>query len=126
VAKIDLTKAAPLLGKGLLSQLAPQVVKGALVELFGKKIDFDGLVDYVRNDVNLWGKIEPEKQLQLKNLARKIGRLNWLTPQYVIDALRKDQPAIASLFTGWRKASNWLERQIANVKSHLTDDIMDE
>ena len=36
-----------------------------------------------------------------------------------IDAIKKDHSALASQFLGWRKAYNWLERQLAELRSNL-------
>ena len=113
-------KYAPALGKGIIGTFAPNILKGALVEFFReRKIGTRELTEWVEKDSNLWDSFGPEHQRQLRQLASKAGKLDFLTAQWVIDALRGDFPAVASLFLGWTKGANWLKRQVVIIKNKL-------
>lgn len=110
-----------VLGKGLFGLAAPSVGKGILVEiLVKKKVSVEEAIKWVEGNTCLWDIIEPKQQDQLKMVAKKVGRLDWLTTDWFIDAIKQDLPSLASLFLGWTKASNWLTRQIEIVKKKIT------
>lgn len=109
------------LGKGIIAQMLPQITQGALVELLkAKKVDVKKATQWVENNNELWKELEPEHQERLKMLAHKAGRVDFMNVDWAIDAMRKELPALASLFLGWRKANNWLGRQIEIMRSEIT------
>lgn len=113
---LDIKKLGNLLGKGLLPELAPEIIKGFLIEFFKSKgLDFKEVTRWVENDISLWDSIDPKYQHQIK----RVGRLDWLTTQWTINALKDDFPAVASLFLGWKKAHNWLGRQLEEIKQQV-------
>ncbi len=110
------------LGKGIISQMAPQIAQGALVELLkAKKVDIKKATQWVESNNELWKELEPEHQERLKMLARKAGRVDFMNVDWAIDAMRKELPALASLFLGWRKANNWLGRQIEIMRTNMLE-----
>ena len=106
-----------LLTKGLTSKIAPSILQGALVELFKSlKLDVKGTTAWVEENKSLWDAMGSEHQNQIKLMAQKVGNINWLNADWAINALKDDFPAVASLFLGWRKAYNWLGRQLEIIK----------
>ncbi len=104
--------------KGFISQMAPPVLKGALVERL-LPVTMEEAVQWVNNNTSLWEYLGPESQEGLKMLTQKAGSLDWLTADWVIGALREDCPLLASLFLGWRKAHNWLVRQVEIIQREV-------
>ena len=116
----DLKNYAGMLRKGLIIEMAPEIAKGMLVELFkSKKVTAESACDWVQSNSSLWKTLEPKEQRMLKNLAVKGGNLDWLEAAWVIAAIKKDLPAVASLFLGWKKANNWLIRQVEIIKKEV-------
>lgn len=108
-----------VLGKGIVAEIAPGTVKGALVEtLLRKKVNVVKATEWVEKNVTLWDTLEPGPQKALRYLGRK-GSIEWLTPEWVIDAIRGDLPAVASLLLGWKKANNWLVRQVEIIRGKV-------
>ncbi len=104
--------------RGLSRQFAPQVAQGFIVEYFGQ-IPLEDIVGLVKKDSSLWDQVAPEQKVRLKELAADIGGVDWLTAEWAIDAFRKPLPAYASLFLGWKKARNWLERQVKEIQEQI-------
>ena len=102
-----------ILGKGFIIEIAPQIAKGALVELLRvRKVDVKKATEWVQSNSRLWDSLEPHHQERLKQLARKVGNVDWMDVNWAIGAMRGEFPAVASLFLGWKKANNWLVRQV--------------
>lgn len=102
---------AGVLGKGFVAQMAPSVLQGALVTALKDKT-VKQATEWVEKNLTLWDMLDTKQQDGLRNLACRVGRLDWLTADWTIQAIRKDLPALASLYIGWRKAYNWLVRQV--------------
>ena len=116
----DILKYGQVLGRGVVGIFGPSVLKGVVVELFReKKVDVKMATEWVLANNSLWDSLEPERQRQFKQLASKMGDMNFITTEWVIDALREDFPAVASLFLGWEKGRNWLARQVERIKAEL-------
>ena len=116
----NLSGLLPHLPKALISQAIPGILKGALINVFDQKnVDIIVLRKWVEDDVSLWGMISPQYQNYIRNFAPKLGNVDWFTPDWLIDAVREKYPAVASLFMGWDKASNWLKRQAAEIKAGI-------
>ena len=117
---VDIKKVGNLLSKGLISQVAPDVAKGAIVEIFrGWKLDVKKTTAWVQENRSLWDSMGAEHQNQLKLLVQKVGSIDWLGAEWAIKALKGDFPAVASLFLGWPKAHHWLERQLEIIKKQV-------
>ena len=108
-----------VLGKGALAEIAPFLFKGALVEIL-KGTTVQGASRWVEKKVNLWDIIEPQHRESLKRLSI-VGDINWLTADWIIQAIKDDHPALASLFLGWKKANNWLEKQVEIIKQEVQE-----
>jgi len=104
-------------GSGLLKQMAPEIAGGMLNELFHKwDVDVDKIVTDVQRDRSIWDDLQPDQRKHLMNLANRIGNLDFITPNMVIESIKKDFPAVASLFLSWDEAQEWLCRQIDHLK----------
>lgn len=116
----DLKQYAGLLSKGLIIEMAPEIAKGILVEMFkAKKTSVKSASAWVQSNTSLWKTLESDEQEMFKNLAERAGNIDWLDTGWIIDAVKGDFPAVASLFLGWRKAGNWLKRQVEIIKKEV-------
>ncbi len=116
----DLKKYAGMFSRGLIIKIAPEIAKGILVEMFrAKKVSVKSASEWVQNNTSLWKTFEPKEQEMMKNLGEKVGNIDWLDTAWVIEAIRGDFPGVASLFLSWRKASNWLKRQVEIIKKEV-------
>ena len=114
--------------KGLLSANAPAIVKGVLIEILHTEVLYKGrrrkvsvklLVDLVNENASLWALFPQETYGKAINVLKQISDLNWFTAEWMVEAIKEDHPALASLFLSWRKAHNWLGRQIEATKKDL-------
>ena len=120
MVKIDVKKYSETLGRGLVSNFAPSMLKGALLEVFKEEnLNVDKAIEWVESKNNLWNDLKIDKQKQFKYLARKVGDLSWLDATWVITAVKGEYPAVASLFLGWEEATDWLTKEIEEIKFHL-------
>lgn len=109
-----------ILFKGGLIKVAPGIAGGMLVKLFKiQKVDKDKAINWVENNTSLWSQLEPNHQAMLKDLANRAGNIDWFDADWVISSLKGDLPAVASLFLGWKKANNWLKRQVEIIKKEV-------
>lgn len=109
-------------GKGFVLEFGSEIVKGMLVELLRiKKVDVSKATKWVQDNSSLWDGLEPKFQNNLKKLAKKVGNLDWIDTDWAIGAMREEFPAVASLFLGWKKANNWLGRQLEILKREVSE-----
>lgn len=115
---MDITKIGNIFLGGVMGEMAPGVLKGILIELL-KDTTLAEASEWVNSNYTLWDKTSPAYQEQIRRFALKLGDLSWLTADWAILTLRDKKPALASLFMGWKKGHNWLERQIVIIKEQL-------
>jgi len=116
----DLKKYAGLFSKGLVIEMAPEIAKGILVEMFkAKKTSVKSASDWVQSNTSLWKTLDQDEQALFKDLAERVGNIDWLNADWVIEAIKNDFPAVASLFLGWTKANNWLKRQVEIIRKEI-------
>lgn len=109
-----------VVGKGFIAEMGPKVLKGTLLEVLKQKgTGVKSATEWVERDVCLWDTLEPGHQKVLISLGRKMRNISWLTAGWVIEAIKGDMPAVASLFLGWKKANNWLVRQVTIIKERV-------
>lgn len=114
----NIRKYAEILSRGVVRELAPEMAGGFLVEWFHhKKIDVAKISSYVAQDTSLWEKVSPKDQDTFRWLAQRVGNLNWITAERVINTIKGDFPGVASLFLGDQVAYSWLERQVEELKN---------
>lgn len=117
---LNVKKYGGIVSKGVIATFAPSILKGALVGLFkARNVDVKKATQWVLADKSLWDSLEPERKRQFKQIASKLGNLNFITTDWAIDALREDYPAVASLFLGWTKGRNWMARQMEIIKAEI-------
>lgn len=106
--------------KGIVAEMAPQILKGSLVELMKiKRVDVKKASEWVQTNTRLWDVIEPNQRKALLKLGEHVKNLDWLTKEWVIGAFKEDLPALASLFLGWKKGGNWLGRQVEIIRKEI-------
>jgi hypothetical protein len=109
-------------GKELLSGLTPRAASGLINELFHQwSVDVPKITQYVQQNRSLWDGIEPDRRRQLGGLAKKVGSLDFITPDFLVDSIKRDFPAVASLFLNWPEAGEWLARQIDDLKKQVSE-----
>lgn len=119
----DLKEYARLLSKGLVIEFAPGIAKGIFVELLkSKNITVKSASDWIQNNISLWERFKPSEQVLIKNLVDKAGSIDWLDADWIVNAIKDDLPTIASLFLGWKKANNWLKRQVEIIKKEVEEE----
>jgi hypothetical protein len=107
---------AGLFRTGMLKQMTPAITGGFINGFFHEwKVDREKITDYVENDRSLWDNLTPDQQQEINTLTQNID-LNFVTPVFLINSIRKDFPAVASLFLSWPEAAEWLDRQIQELK----------
>jgi len=117
--KFNIKNIASTFGLGFLPELAPYIVKGLLIEYLSG-VDIKELDKWIEQDVSLWSKIDRDYHEDIRGAVSKIGDLKWFTSDWLKEGLRKDLPTLCSLFLASDKASDWLDRQIAEIKAQVT------
>lgn len=103
-----------------MAQVAPGLASGVINEFFHQwNVDVDKITEDVQRDRPLWGEMGPDERRQLAAFAGKMDNLDFITSQWLIDSIKKDFPAVASLFLNWLEAGEWLGRQIDELKREL-------
>jgi len=104
-------------GRGLVASMAPEIVKGMLIEML-KTRTVKATTRWVEQNVILWDTLEPSQKQGLRRLS-EMSNLDWLDAEWIIAAIKQDCPSLASLFLGWRKGKNWLVRQVEIIKKEV-------
>ena len=115
--------------KALIGMQVPAITKGVLIELLAQPIvykDYKGQITttlverLVQDDIRLWSLIEPESYDRVKAIIREyVSDIRWFNVDWVIDAIKKDYPALASQMEGWPKAYEWFSRQLDEAKQQM-------
>lgn len=101
-------------------QMAPEIAGGLINDLFHQwNMDVAKVTEDVRENKSFWFKMDPEQHEQLRVLAEKLGDVDFLTPDVVINGIKKDFPGVASLILNWPEAEEWMLLQIADVKARV-------
>lgn len=109
-----------MFGKGLILQMAPEISGGIINGLFHEwNMDITKVTEFVRGNKTLWSMVEPEQQEQLGALVEKVGDLDFLTADVLIDGIKEDFPGLASLFLNWPEAGAWLLLQVEDFKAQF-------
>lgn len=115
----DLDKYTGPLMWGLADIAAPGILKGVMIEHLSG-VSVKEMSSWIMENRGLLDQVPQATRLKLRKLAGKIGRLEWLTADWAINAVRKEHPALASLFLGWPEARAWLEEQAQMIKKELS------
>ncbi len=100
--------------KGIAIEYLPNIAKGALVKAIAP-VTVQQASQFVLGNVNIIDMVPENIDREIHNL--KLGNLDWLTADWLIEAIKQDKPQLASLFKSWRKGHNWLTRQCDMAKS---------
>ena len=118
---VDMAKVkevADTLKRGLMLQMAPEIAGGLVNGLFHQwNVDIKKVTEDVRENKSFWFMMDAEQHEQLRVLAEKLGEVDFLTAEVVINGIKKDFPGVASLFLNWPEAGKWLLLQIEDVKA---------
>jgi hypothetical protein len=115
---MDIKNLGGSLLSGSLINLAPHILKGALQEYFAK-ISYKEFVYFVTEKHMLWEQLTPEHKQLFVDYGSRIGPLDWLTSDWVIEAGRKSAPSIYSLLVSWPEGKIWLDEKIEDIKWHI-------
>jgi len=116
--KLNWTDIGKTFFSGMLIHSAPGLLKGAMQE-FLWKVELDQLVVMVRNDAKIWDALHEDQRKAIMRIAPRIGSLDWLTVEWIMDSGRESAPALWSAIISWDEAQEWLERQIIDVKGRI-------
>jgi hypothetical protein len=106
--------------KGFVAANAPTIFKGVLNEvLHNPNVTVKKVISLVEENGSLWEIIPEDYHSKITRAAQHIDDLDWLTVDWMINAIKREHPALASLFLSWRKARNWLERQLTAIKEEI-------
>jgi hypothetical protein len=119
---MDWDKVLNFLRMGFMPELAPSITRGLLIEYL-YKVDTKELDRWIKEDVSLWSKVEPRYQDRIRKALSRMGDMKWLTVEWLQEGLRKELPKLCSLFLGSEEALEWLERQLEDIKSRITQPI---
>lgn len=95
----------------------PNIFKGVIIKLLAK-VTVAEAVAWVNENYSLLDKIPEKYQREIESM--NLGRLNWLTADWVINAVKIDKPQLASLFQSWPQGYDWLTRQCQALKEEFT------
>jgi len=116
----EIKRAGGSLLRGLVAEATPGMAKGFLLEFLQKEgVDVKKVSGWVEDNVSLWGMFPEESQAALRRFAEQGVDISWLTFEWLIDSIKKDYSALASLFIGWPKAANYLKRQVEIMKREI-------
>jgi len=105
-------------GTGLMKQVAPGIAGGFINELFHQwHVDVAKITKNVQDNRSLWDELRTDQRKQIGDLSQKVGNLDFITPEFLINSIKKDFPGVASLFLNWPEAAEWLARQIDDLKA---------
>ena len=106
--------------QGVIANQVPTIFKGMLNEFLRRDdITFEGIVKMVEKNESLLPHLTPEMTHGMGRAAELVPDVEWLTSDWLIDAIREEHKALASLFLGWKKGRNWLARQIEAIKAEM-------
>lgn len=111
------------LGGGMLQGAMPDIVGGVINSLFHQwNVDMVKITEKVQGNQPLWENIDPNNRTLIKELANRVNNLDFITPDWLIDSIRDDFPAVASMISSWPKAKQWLAEQIEELKKQTTQE----
>lgn len=104
--------------RGVVIQYAPDIIKGAMKQYL-HQVKFNDMVQTVKTNGSLWQLLPAQYRQALIKMGPKLGSLDWLTLEWVIQAAAESAPALASLFIGWPEGQEWLKRQVEDIKINV-------
>lgn len=112
---------ASSVSKGLILGIAPKIAAGAVNKLFHQwNMDVDKVTFAIKGNHSILQIIDPYQLNQLKGVTSLMDNLDFITPDLIIEGIKKDFPAVASLLINWPEAKDWLSRQVEDLKRELS------
>jgi hypothetical protein len=65
--------------------------------------------------------LSPDQQREFAIMAKRVGALDFITPAFLVNSIKKDFPTVASLFVNWPEAAEWLNKQVNDLKQAISD-----
>lgn len=115
---IDFNLLGMALAQGTLIQYAPGILEGAMAELL-PLVRVKSLDLYIKSGMDLWSIIPPNNQRTIIELGPKLGPLDWLTLEWIMETGRTFNPSLYSALQEWPEGTAWLEAQLADIKKHM-------
>jgi hypothetical protein len=110
----------PYLSKGIMASAIPGILRGALLTFFKEqRVSPQKITQWISENKSLWGQVAPNWQRTIKGLGPKFGNTDWFTPDWLINAVRKEYPSVASLFFTSDEAYEWLKNQVEEIKREI-------
>lgn len=112
---IDLGK----LGASIAAGFGPGVLQGAILQWFSKysaKELYEMAMGH--KDEDIWERIPEDWQENIALAHRKSGILNKVDIEWLIDALKKARPDLASLVMNSKETRAFLRKQLNRIKKH--------
>ena len=111
-----------ILRGSIVSIAVPEIAKGTVSRMATElKLDARMVSQWVQSNTKLWDNIPDDYKSLLVEFSKDFRDLDWLTAEWMIDALKNSHPAISSLFLSWKRARTWLDKQIVIIKAELTN-----
>ena len=122
--------------KGLISQAAPSLLRGVLLDYLSN-IQMERLQFYVANNISIWEKVDPDYQQKIRNLCSGLKHADWLTAEWLVTSARaritkigeKPDPklqkekqklcALNSYFLSSKSAYTWLDSQTVVIRTSI-------
>ena len=117
----DIKETLSFLGKSLVTGMAPKIAGGLVNKLFHEwKIDVAQVTTAVNTNESLLGRLNESQVEQLQDVAALMDNLDFITVEWIVDSIKKDFPAIASLILNWPEARDWVSGQVEALKAEIT------
>jgi hypothetical protein len=115
---MDINDLGRSLSSGVVIKIAPIVLKSMMGKYLGS-VKFKEMIVWVNEDRSLWQNMDKQYRVLLQEYGPKLGPMDWLTCEWIIESGRESAPSLCSLFTGDPQCRAWLERQVADIKINI-------
>lgn len=115
-----------VMARGGLVSAMPGIVKGMLnVALTDQRVDTAKVTAWVKADDRLLSHVKTVDTDRIRSIIARLGMTkiddSWLTADWVLEAIRKQHPAVYSLLMGWPAGYAWCGRQVIDIKLKLNE-----
>ena len=118
--RFDAKRTMGTLLHGMVATQAPRIAKGLINQYFREyKVNARTVMPLVEKNQSLWKLLPKKNYLQVKKALNQVGDIEWLTSDWLMANVKEEHPGLVSLFLSWRKARNWLDRQIEEIKKEV-------
>jgi hypothetical protein len=107
-----------IVGKGIFANALPSIFRDMVLNLLKDAKVKDAII-WATTNHDLWAEISPKQRSLYISLGPKLGKMNWLTADWLIEAIGPERPDLSSLFASWPAGKVWLTGQITQIKQQL-------